>query len=127
MKHQLYHHETHYDLFCLCAMHLDCSHSTNSLSSCIKVISRRVYLVYTLLFHTVCVMVHIQEKHMYKCTDIYVNSKAYFHTHKHRTCDILYPANRQSTEKHITYQLLYIYSTPPDDGLQKCLKYVGVD
>ena len=27
-------------------------------------------------------------------------------------------ANRQSTEKPNTYQLLYIYSIPPDDGLQ---------
>ena len=37
------------------------------------------------------------------------------------------PANRQSTEKHNTYQLLYIYSIPPDDGLQICLKHVEVD
>jgi hypothetical protein len=36
-------------------------------------------------------------------------------------------ANRQSTEKHNTYQLLYIYSIPPDDGLQICLKHVEVD
>jgi len=35
-------------------------------------------------------------------------------------------ANRQSTEKHKTYQL-YIHSIPPDDGLQICPKYVEVD
>jgi hypothetical protein len=39
-------------------------------------------------------------------------------------------ANRQSTEKHITYQFLYmciyIYSIPPDDGLQICPKHVEV-
>ena len=34
------------------------------------------------------------------------------------------PANSQSTEKHDTYQLLYIYSTPPDDRLQICPKHV---
>jgi len=37
------------------------------------------------------------------------------------------PANRQSTEKHNTYQLLYIYSIPPDNGLQLCPKHVEVD
>ena len=37
------------------------------------------------------------------------------------------PANIQSTEKHNTYQLLYIYSIPPDDGLQICPKHVEVD
>ena len=35
--------------------------------------------------------------------------------------------NRQSTAKHNMYQLLYIYSIPPDDGLQICLKHVEVD
>ena len=35
-------------------------------------------------------------------------------------------ANRQTTKKHNTYQL-YIYSMPPDDGLQTCPKYVEVD
>jgi hypothetical protein len=39
---------------------------------------------------------------------------------------VFWPANRQSTEKHITYQLLYIYSIPPDDGLQICPKHVEV-
>jgi hypothetical protein len=34
------------------------------------------------------------------------------------------PANRQSTKKHNMYQLLYIYSIPPDDRLQICLKHV---
>jgi len=29
-------------------------------------------------------------------------------------------------EKHNTYQLLYIYSIPPDDGLQTCPKHVEV-
>jgi hypothetical protein len=29
-------------------------------------------------------------------------------------------ANRQSTKKHNTYQLLYIFSIPPDDGLEIC-------
>ena len=37
------------------------------------------------------------------------------------------PANRQSTEKHSTHQLLYIYSIPPDDGLQICPKYTEVN
>ena len=36
-------------------------------------------------------------------------------------------ANRQSTEKHNTYQLLYIYSIPPAGGLQICPKHVEVD
>jgi hypothetical protein len=36
-------------------------------------------------------------------------------------------ANSQSTKKHNTYQLLYIYSIPPDDGLQICPKRVEVD
>jgi hypothetical protein len=36
------------------------------------------------------------------------------------------PANRQSTEKHNTYQLLYIYSIPPNDGLQICPKHVEI-
>ena len=36
-------------------------------------------------------------------------------------------ANRESTEKHNTCQLLYIYSIPPDDGLQICPKHVKVD
>ena len=35
-------------------------------------------------------------------------------------------ANRQSTEKHNTYQLLYIYSVPFDDGLQIYPKHVEV-
>ena len=34
---------------------------------------------------------------------------------------------KQSTKKHNTYQLLYIYSIPPDDGLQTCPKHVEVD
>ena len=37
------------------------------------------------------------------------------------------PANRQSTKKHNTYQLLYIYGVPPDDGLQICPKHIEVD
>ena len=36
-------------------------------------------------------------------------------------------ANRQSTEKHNMYQLLYTYGIPPDDGLQICPKHVEVD
>jgi len=35
--------------------------------------------------------------------------------------------NRQSTEQHNTYQLMYIYSVHPDDGLQICPKPVEVD
>ena len=35
-------------------------------------------------------------------------------------------ANIQSTEKHNTHQL-YIYSIPPDEGLQICPKHVEVD
>ena len=37
------------------------------------------------------------------------------------------PTNRQSTAKHNTYQLLYIYSIPPDDGLQICPKPLEVE
>jgi hypothetical protein len=37
------------------------------------------------------------------------------------------PANRQPTEKHNTYQLLYVYSVPPDDGIQISPKHVEVD
>ena len=37
------------------------------------------------------------------------------------------PANTQSNEKYNTYQLLYIYSIPPDDGLQICPKHVDVE
>jgi hypothetical protein len=37
------------------------------------------------------------------------------------------PAKRESTKKHNTYQLLYIYSIPPDDELQICPKYEEVD
>ena len=37
------------------------------------------------------------------------------------------PANRQSNAKHSTYQLLCIYTIPPDDGLQICPKHVEVD
>ena len=36
-------------------------------------------------------------------------------------------ANRRSTNKHNTCQLLYIYSIPPCDGLQICPKHVEVD
>jgi hypothetical protein len=35
-------------------------------------------------------------------------------------------ANRQSNKKHNTYQLLYIYSIPPDNGLQIFPKHVDV-
>ena len=35
--------------------------------------------------------------------------------------------NRQSTKKHNTYQLLYIYSILPHDGLQTCQKHVEVE
>ena len=37
------------------------------------------------------------------------------------------PTNRQPTEQYNTYHLLYIYSIPPDDGLQICPKHVQVD
>jgi hypothetical protein len=37
------------------------------------------------------------------------------------------PANRHSTKKPNTYQVLYIYSLPPDEGLQICPKHVEVD
>ena len=36
-------------------------------------------------------------------------------------------ANRQSIEKQNTYQFLYTYSVPPDDGLQILPKHVEVD
>jgi len=39
---------------------------------------------------------------------------------------VCWPVNRQSTEKYNTYQMLYIYSTPPGDGLQICPKHVEV-
>jgi hypothetical protein len=35
--------------------------------------------------------------------------------------------NRQSTKKHNTYQLLYIYNIHSDEGLQVCSKHVVVD
>ena len=38
-----------------------------------------------------------------------------------------WPVNRQSTKMHNSYQLLYIHSIPPDDGLQICPKHVEVD
>jgi hypothetical protein len=37
------------------------------------------------------------------------------------------PANSRSTDKHNPYKLLYIYSKPPDDGLQICPKHADVD
>jgi len=37
------------------------------------------------------------------------------------------PVNRPSIEKHNTYQLLYIYSISPGDGLQICPKHVEFD
>jgi hypothetical protein len=42
-------------------------------------------------------------------------------------CLFAAPINFQSTKKHNTYQLLYIYSIPPDDGLKICPKHVEVD
>jgi len=41
-------------------------------------------------------------------------------------CQLASPANRHSTEKHNTYQLLYAHSVPPDDGLQIYPKHVEV-
>jgi len=38
-----------------------------------------------------------------------------------------WPANGHSTKKHNTYELLYIYSIPPDDWLKICTKQVDVD
>jgi hypothetical protein len=43
-----------------------------------------------------------------------------FVAHHQEVC----PANKLSTKKHNTYKLLYIYSIPPDDGLQICPKHV---
>jgi len=40
---------------------------------------------------------------------------------------VCWPARRQSTKKHNTYQLLYIYSIPPHDVLQICPKHVEVN
>jgi hypothetical protein len=37
----------------------------------------------------------------------------------HKDSDFKHPSFQ-----HTTYQLLYIYSIPPDDGLQICLKHV---
>jgi len=37
------------------------------------------------------------------------------------------PPSSQSTKKQNTYQLLYIYNIPPDDGLQICPKYAEAD
>jgi len=52
-----------------------------------------------------------------------------FVAHHQEVDSLLSMANRQSTKKHKTNQLLYIYecSIPPDDGLQICSKYVEVD
>jgi hypothetical protein len=54
---------------------------------------------------------------------IYINWYMYFLV----DCLLANPANRLSTEKHNTYQLLYIYSIPPDDVLQICPKHVEVE
>jgi len=48
-----------------------------------------------------------------------------------RTCcafqlTVFWPDDKHSTEKQNTYQLLYIYSIPPDDGLQIRPKRVEV-
>jgi len=37
------------------------------------------------------------------------------------------PTSRTIYPQHNKYQLLYIYSIPPDDGLQICPKHVGVE
>ena len=66
---------------------------------------------------------------------VYIYIYIYIHTHTHTTIGtccafqltVCWPANRQSTEGHNTYQLLYIYSIIPDDGLQTCPKHVEVD
>jgi len=41
----------------------------------------------------------------------------------------LFPSRtgQQTTKKHDTYRLFYIYSIPPDDGLQICPKHVEFD
>jgi len=42
-------------------------------------------------------------------------------------CVCVYTTIDHSTKKHSMYQLLYIYSIPPDDRLQIWPKYVEVD
>jgi len=42
-------------------------------------------------------------------------------------CLLAGPADIHSTKKPNTYQLLYIYSILPDDGLQICPKRVEVN
>ena len=64
---------------------------------------------------------------------IYIYIYIYTHTTTGTCCafqlTVFWPGwnNRQSTEKHKTYQLLYICSKPSDDGLQICPKRVEVD
>jgi len=92
--------------------------------------SSSVYFVNQPLHVSDIVVAHHQEVY-------YIYIYIYIHTHTHTqqlvavvlfSClSVGQSANRQATKKHNTYQLLYTYSVPPDDGLQICPKHVEVD
>ena len=81
-----------------------------------------VYFVNQTLHISGIFVAHHQEVY---CIYIYI----YTHNNWYVLCfsvDFCWPANRKSSEKHNMYQLLYIHSIPPEDGLQICPKYVEV-
>jgi hypothetical protein len=62
------------------------------------------------------------------CVYIYTHTHTYILNSWYMLCFLV--DYRQSTKNHNTYQLcmyIYIYSIPPDDGLQICLQHVEVD
>jgi hypothetical protein len=79
--------------------------------------SRYIYVIKTNLMHYLCSVYFINQP---------LSVLGIFVAH-HQEGSIPNLANTQSTKKHNTYQLLYIYSVPPDDGLQICPKHVEVD
>ena len=82
---------------------------------------QEVHCIYT-TFGTCCVCV---------CVCVYIYIYIYIYTTIGTCCafqlTVCWPADRQSTKKQNTYLLLYIYSIPPDDGLQIRPKHVEVD
>jgi len=83
-----------------------------------------VYFVNQPAYVSGIIVAHHQEVYcMYICIYIYIATDTFCGVQ----LTVCWPANGQSTEHHNTYQLLYIYSILPDDGLQKCPKHVEVD
>jgi len=68
---------------------------------------------------------HQEVYYIYIYRYIYIYIYIYIYTHNKQFHPNL--ANQQSTKKHNMYQLLYLYSIPPDDGLKICPKHVEVD